>query len=68
MSASWLIISESASFDSRFGIAFPFHGEGFGRERLDEDGMSFDANAGAVGNRPVFMGTFVDAFHELTFV
>ncbi len=29
--------------------------------------MSFNANAGAVRNRPVFMGAFVDAFHELTF-
>ena len=29
--------------------------------------MSFDADSGAVGNRPVFMGAFVDAFHKLTF-
>ena len=29
--------------------------------------MSFNANAGAVGNRPVFMGAFIDAFHKLTF-
>lgn len=29
--------------------------------------MPFDANAGAVGNRPVFVGAFVDAFHEATF-
>lgn len=30
--------------------------------------MTFDANAGALRNRPVFMGAFVDAFHEATFV
>ena len=29
--------------------------------------MSFDTNAGAVGNCPVFVGAFVDAFHKLTF-
>ena len=29
--------------------------------------MSFDANTGAVRNRPVFMGALVDAFHKLTF-
>ncbi len=29
--------------------------------------MSFDANSGAVGDRPVFVGAFVDAFHKLTF-
>lgn len=29
--------------------------------------MSFDPNTGAVGNCPVFMGTFVDAFHSVTF-
>jgi hypothetical protein len=29
--------------------------------------MSFDANTGAVGNRPVFVGAFIDAFHEATF-
>jgi hypothetical protein len=29
--------------------------------------MSFDANTGAVGDRSVFMGAFVDAFHEATF-
>ena len=67
MSAPWLLISESASFDGRFGIAFPFHGEGFGRERLDDYRIPFDANAGAVGDCPVFMGAFVDAFHKLTF-
>lgn len=30
--------------------------------------MTLNANAGAVGNCPVFVGAFVDAFHELTFV
>ena len=34
----------------------------------DENWMSFDANSGAVGNRPVFVDAFVDAFHKLTFV
>ncbi len=29
--------------------------------------MSFDANAGAVGNHPVFVGAFVDAFHSFSF-
>ena len=27
--------------------------------------MSFDANAGAARNRPIFVGAFVDAFHKL---
>ena len=67
MSAPWLLISKSASFDSRFGIAFSFHIEGFGSEGLNKDGMSFDANAGALRNRPVFVGAFIDAFHEATF-
>ncbi len=68
MSGPWFLIRESASFNSRFSIALPFHGECFGRERLDEDWMTFDANAGAVRNRPVFVGAFVDAFHELPLV
>ena len=29
--------------------------------------MSFDSNASAVGDRPVFMDAFIDAFHKLTF-
>ena len=29
--------------------------------------MSFDADSGAVGNRRVFVGAFIDAFHEATF-
>jgi hypothetical protein len=45
----------------------PFHCEGFGSEGLDKNGMTFNANTGAVGNRSVFMGAFIDAFHKLTF-
>lgn len=41
--------------------------KGFGRERLDNYRMPFDSNAGAVGDRLVFVGAFVDAFHEATF-
>lgn len=65
--ASWFLISKRASLDGRFSIAFPFHGESFGSERLDEDWVSFDRNTGAVRNRPVFMGAFIYAFHKLTF-
>ena len=34
---------------------------------MDENWVSFDANTGAVGDCPVFMGAFVNAFHKLTF-
>jgi hypothetical protein len=53
---------------SRFGVAFPFHGECFGSEGLGENRMSFDADSGAVGNRPIFVDAFVDAFHSFAFV
>ena len=64
----WPLISKDSALDGRFGIALPFHREEFGSERLDEGWVPFDANAGVVRNRPVFMGAFVDAFHEATFV
>ena len=39
-----------------------------GSEGLDENRMPFDADSGAVRNRPVFVGAFVDAFHSFIFV
>jgi len=35
---------------------------------LGENWMSFDADSGAVRNRPIFVDAFVDAFHSLAFV
>lgn len=64
--AFWLLISKDASLDGRFGIALPFHGQSFGGKRLNKNWMSFDSNAGAVGNRPVLVDGFVDAFHSFS--